>query len=104
MPYDAPPELAGLSLAQVAELVEQRKLPPVASWDPPEGGDSKIRIAADGRWYHDGGYIRRPAMVRAFASLLRREVDGRYWLVTPALQTVCRGGGCSLHRCRSEGG
>lgn len=83
MPYDAPPELAGLSLAQVAELVEQRKLPPVASWDPPEGGDSKIRIAADGRWYHDGGYIRRPAMVRAFASLLRREVDGRYWLVSP---------------------
>ena len=83
MPYEAPPDLAGLTLAEVAEQVALRKLPPVASWDPPEAGDSQMRIAADGDWYHDGGKINRPAMVRAFASLLRREVDGRYWLVTP---------------------
>lgn len=83
MPYEAPPELAGLSLAEVAELVAMRKLPPIASWDPPEDGDSKMRIAANGEWFHDGGLIRRPAMVRAFASLLRREDDGNYWLVTP---------------------
>jgi len=83
MPYEAPPELAGLSLAEVAELVASRKLPPITAWDPPEDGDSKMRIAADGRWFHDGGVISRPAMVRAFASLLRREEDGRYFLVTP---------------------
>jgi len=83
MPYEAPPDLAGLSLAEMAEQVDLRKLPPVASWNPPEAGDSRMRIAADGCWYHDGGEITRPAMVRAFASLLRREDDGRYWLVTP---------------------
>ena len=40
-------------------------------------------IKADGRWFHDGGEIRRPAMVRAFAALLRRESNGSYFLVTP---------------------
>lgn len=83
MPYTPPPDLAGLSLAEIAEQVATRKLPPIDQWDPPEHGDSKMRIAADGTWFHDGGPITRPAMVRAFASLLRREEDGRYFLVTP---------------------
>ncbi|AKQ42446.1 hypothetical protein CP97_11010 [Aurantiacibacter atlanticus] len=83
MPYDPPPELAGLTLADVAELVAARKLPPLESWDPPAIEPSGIRIAADGSWYHDGSRITRAAMVRAFASLLRREADGTYWLVTP---------------------
>lgn len=83
MPYEPPPDLASLSLAEIAELVEARRLPPVASWDPPEHDDSRMRIAADGTWFHDGSPISRPAMVRAFASLLRREADGRYFLVTP---------------------
>jgi len=42
-----------------------------------------IRIAADGSWYHEDGLIARPALVRLFASVLRREADGSYWLVTP---------------------
>jgi hypothetical protein len=83
MPYEPPPELAGLSLAEVAELVAARRLPPVDRWQPQRSGESRMRIAADGRWYHDGGEITRPAMVRAFASLLARDADGRYWLVTP---------------------
>jgi uncharacterized protein len=83
MPYDPPPELATLSLAQIAELVEQRKLPPVEQWHPEKTGDSEMRIAADGRWYHQGGEITRPAMIRAFSSLLRREEDGGHALVTP---------------------
>jgi hypothetical protein len=83
MPYEPPPELAGLSLAEAAELAAARKLPPVSQWEPEIEGESHMRIAADGRWFHEGGEIRRPAMVRAFASLLRREADGRYWLVTP---------------------
>lgn len=84
MPYQPPPELAALSLAEVAELVAARKLPPVSEWSPGETADSEMRIAADGRWFHQGGEIRRPAMVRAFASLLVRDGDGRHWLVTPS--------------------
>ena len=83
MPYEPPPELAGLSLAQIAERVEARKLPPLDTWSPQDVGDSEMRIATDGRWFHQGGEIRRPAMVRAFASLLMRDADGQHWLVTP---------------------
>lgn len=82
MPYEAP-DLAKLSLAEIAELVEQRKLPPVESWQPEHAGDSEMRIAADGKWFHQGGEITRPAMLRAFSSLLRRDADGGHWLVTP---------------------
>ncbi len=46
-------------------------------------GDLDIRIAADGTWYHEGVAIRRPALVRLFAGVLRREATGDYWLVTP---------------------
>lgn len=84
MPYEPPPELASLSLPEIADLVAARKLPPVAQWHPARTGDSEMRIAADGRWFHQGGEIRRPAMVRAFASLLTRDAEGRHWLVTPA--------------------
>ncbi|MBB4859840.1 hypothetical protein HNO88_003172 [Novosphingobium chloroacetimidivorans] len=83
MPYEPPPELASLSLAQIADLVAARKLPPLDKWSPAESGDSEMRIAADGRWYHQGGIIGRPAMVRAFASLLLRDEQGQHWLVTP---------------------
>lgn len=83
MPYTPPPELASLSIAQIAELAEAQKLPPVDQWDPQETGDSEMRITADGTWYHQGDPINRPAMVRAFSSILRREADGGYALVTP---------------------
>jgi hypothetical protein len=83
MPYEPPPYLAGLTLAEIADLVAQRKLPPVEGWAPQVSGDSAMRIAADGTWYHDGGEIRREAMVRAFAGLLKRDEDGQHWLVTP---------------------
>ncbi len=82
MPYDAP-DLARLSLAEIAELVGQRKLPPVESWHPEHSGDSEMQIAGDGKWYHQGGEITRPAMIRAFSSLLRCDAGGRHWLVTP---------------------
>ncbi|MBN8484799.1 MAG: DUF1285 domain-containing protein [Sphingomonadales bacterium] len=83
MPYVPPPDLATLSLAEIAELTAARKLPPVDQWQPAASSDSRMVIKADGRWFHDGGEIRRPAMVRAFAGLLRREADGQHWLVTP---------------------
>lgn len=77
-------DLAGLSLADLEQLAAERRLPPVERWDPPFCGHSRMRIARDGSWYHEGGPIRRPAMVRLFASILRREPDGGYVLVTPA--------------------
>lgn len=83
MPYVPPPELAALSLAELAEQVAARKLPPLDQWNPQEIGDSEMRIAADGRWYHQGGEIKRPAMVRAFSALLMCDADGQHTLVTP---------------------
>jgi uncharacterized protein len=83
MPYEPPPELASLGLDDIAKLVAERKLPPVHNWHPEKTGDSEMRIAADGRWFHQGGEIRRQAMVRAFSSLLRCDADGSFWLVTP---------------------
>ena len=83
MPYEPPPELACLTLSEIAEQVAARKLPPVEGWAPQKEGDSLMRIAADGKWYHDGGEIRRQAMVRAFSGLLIRDGDGAHYLVSP---------------------
>jgi uncharacterized protein len=85
MPESRPPlELHGLSLAELQALIDERRLPPVDQWDPERCGHSGMRIARDGTWYHDGEPIRRPAMVRLFSTILRREPDGRHVLVTPA--------------------
>lgn len=83
MPYTPPPELASLSLSAIAELVEAQKLPPVEEWQPEETGDSEMQINSDGSWLHQGSPINRPAMVRAFSTLLRREPNGSFVLVTP---------------------
>lgn len=84
MPSPEPPaDLAGLSLAEIARLAEEKKLPPVERWNPTHCGDSAMRIARDGIWYHEGSPIGRAAMVRLFSTILRREEDGNYVLVTP---------------------
>ena len=46
-------------------------------------GDLDMRIARDGTWFYRGSPIARPRLVKLFASVLRREDDGSYWLVTP---------------------
>lgn len=84
MPETAPPpDLSLLSLDQIARLAEERRLPPVEQWNPAHCGHSDMRIARDGTWFHQGSPIGRPAMVRLFSSILRREPDGRFVLVTP---------------------
>lgn len=83
MPYEQLPDLSNLSLAEIAELNDARKLPPVERWNPEKTSGSHMRIAADGSWFHNGSKIARPAMIRAFLSILRKESDGSYWLVTP---------------------
>jgi len=76
-------DLAGLSLADIARMADERRLPPVEKWNPTHCGDSEMRIARDGTWYHQGSPIGRPAMVRLFSTILRREPDGGFVLVTP---------------------
>ncbi|MEO7655677.1 MAG: DUF1285 domain-containing protein [Sphingomicrobium sp.] len=84
MPESRPPiELKGLSLSELEQLIGERRLPPVDRWNPEHCGDSRMRIARDGTWYHEGAPIRRPAMVRLFSTVLRREPDGSHVLVTP---------------------
>lgn len=51
---------------------------------PIDCGDLDIRIARDGTWFYRGSPIARLPLVKLFASVLRREPDGSYWLVTPA--------------------
>src|SRR5687768_12793166 len=84
MPMAPPlPDLTGLSLADIAALAAAKKLPPVDKWNPANCGTSAMRIARDGTWFHEGSPIGRPAMVRLFSTILRREEDGSFVLVTP---------------------
>lgn len=83
MPYEPPPNIQSLDLDALAALISGQSRPPVEAWHPEASSDSHMRIAKDGRWYHRGDEIKRPAMVRLFASILRREDDGRYALLTP---------------------
>jgi hypothetical protein len=62
------------SLAAALPLVEQ--------WNPPFCGDIDMRIARDGTWFYCGTPITRPALVRLFSTILRKDPDG-YVLVTP---------------------
>ena len=56
--------------------------PPVERWNPPFCGDLDMRIATDGTWFYMKTPIGRPALVKLFASVLKREGDS-YFLVTP---------------------
>jgi uncharacterized protein len=78
----APDILRGLSEIQ-AETAHTRKLPPVDLWNPAFCGDLDMRIAVDGTWFYMGTPIGRPALVRLFSTILRRDADGKYYLVTP---------------------
>lgn len=83
---DVSGRLAGLSAAVAAggdDLIRAGAPPPIERWDPPFCGDIDIRVLRDGTWLHDGAPIARPALVRLFASVLRKETAG-FMLVTPA--------------------
>src|SRR6056297_169973 len=74
-------------IAELARLLDQQdasKPAPVETWDPPYRGDIGMAISADGTWTYRGSPIERPALVRLFARVLRRDEDGRHYLVTPA--------------------
>jgi len=65
-----------------AKTASSRGLPPVHLWNPPYCGEIDMRIATDGTWFYQKTPIGRPALVRLFASILKREGD-HYFLVTP---------------------
>lgn len=61
---------------------------PVERWDPPHCGDIGITIRADGTWIYQGSPIGRLALVKLFASILRKDADGQTYLVTPVEKIV----------------
>lgn len=76
-------QTAGLdALTGRVQQVGQKGPPPVHLWNPPDCGEIDMRIGADGTWYYQKTPIGRPALVRLFATVLKREGE-RYYLVTP---------------------
>jgi uncharacterized protein len=75
--------VAGLeTMLGAAKTAAAKGPPPVHLWNPPYCGEIDMRIASDGIWFYQRTPIGRPAMVKLFASILKREGD-RYYLVTP---------------------
>jgi hypothetical protein len=74
------PGLEGI--ASEARRARGKGPPPVHLWNPPYCGDIDMRIAGDGTWFYQKTPIGRAALVKLFASVLKREGD-KYFLVTP---------------------
>lgn len=77
--------LAGLGrLQDLAAGAAERRPAPVESWNPPYCGDIGLKILRDGTWLYQDSPIGRPALVKLFAGVLRKDGDGKTYLVTPA--------------------
>jgi uncharacterized protein len=79
----SPPLQGASSLEAIARSARIRGPAPVELWNPPYCGDIGLEIGRDGRWFYQGSPIGRPALVALFASVLRKDEDGRTYLVTP---------------------
>lgn len=75
-------KVVGLDSIVTALPREKGRLPPVEKWDPPFCGDIDMKIEADGTWFYQKTPIGRPALVKLFSGILKREGDN-YFLVTP---------------------
>jgi hypothetical protein len=73
---------SGLDVIAAGLPRENKGPPPVELWNPPFCGDIDMRIAADGTWFYQKSPIGRLALVKLFASVLKREGD-KHFLVTP---------------------
>lgn len=78
-------DAAGLAalIARAAAETGGRGLPPVERWNPPFCGDIDMEIRADGTWFYMGTPIGRAPLVRLFSTVLRKDEDGKTYLVTP---------------------
>ncbi|MEW9614513.1 DUF1285 domain-containing protein [Shinella sp. S4-D37] len=78
-------DAAGLAalIARAGAETGGRGLPPVERWNPPFCGDIDMEIGADGTWFYLGTPIGRAPLVRLFSTVLRKDEDGRTYLVTP---------------------
>ncbi len=72
------------AVESLAATLRRRSLPPVNDWHPARSGIIDIRIARDGSWHHEGAPIQRKSLYRLFSTVLRRDADDEYYLVTPA--------------------
>ena len=68
---------------QIGAGAGKNKLPPIHLWNPPFCGDIDMEIRRNGDWFYLGSRIQRPALVRLFSTVMRREDDDAYYLVTP---------------------
>ncbi len=68
--------------AVAAAAAQLTNLPSAPAWNPPLCADIGLKITRDGAWHYQNSPISRPALVKLFASVLRREADGHF-LVTP---------------------
>lgn len=83
MPDHSDNNVSAEGIAEAASKAAKKGgLPPVHLWNPPFCGDLDMEIRADGTWFYQGTPIGRPAMVRLFSTVLKREGD-KYFLVTP---------------------
>ncbi len=69
--------------AQANPSATTRKIPPVENWNPAFCGDLDMEIKADGTWFYMGTPIGRKQLVRLFSTVLRKDEDGKTYLVTP---------------------
>ena len=76
--------------SQLGEGKEGKGLPPVERWEPDFCGELDMEIIADGTWFYMGTPIGRPALVRLFSTVLRKDADGKTYLVTPVEKIVIR--------------
>jgi hypothetical protein len=76
-------EDASNPLKGLGEARKGKGPPPVHLWNPPFCGDIDMRIAQDGTWFYMNSPIGRKPLVQLFASVLRHDPDGKYYLVTP---------------------
>lgn len=76
-----------ISLEQVLKAIApdgiDGKLPPVHLWNPENCGDIQMEIRKDGSWWHEGSRIGRERLVKLFSRILRKDLDGEVYLVTP---------------------
>ena len=91
---DSPKALTTDPLAALAAAIPQaapgkkRGLPPVHLWNPPYCGDIGLRIARDGSWHQGPVRFTREPLVRLFSTILRKEDDGKTYLVTPVEKII----------------